>query len=72
VKEEELTIVSKNKIGRFRNGFFQEQGNEVVVHCFFMEKTFFGFRLLDLRSFAFKFTVQNVVHTFNGGTDGKD
>jgi hypothetical protein len=65
-------IVSKKKLGRFRNVFTQEQENELAEHCSFMEKRSFGLKPMELRRLAFDFAVRNnILHPFKDGMNGK-
>jgi hypothetical protein len=66
-------IVSKKKVGTFRNIFTQEQENELAEHCLFMEKRLFGLKPMELRRLDFDFAVRNnILHPFKDGMNGKD
>lgn len=72
-KEGDAQVVSKKKLGRFRNVFTEEEENELVEHCLFMEKRLFGLKPLELRRLAFDYASKNnIEHCFKDGMAGKD
>ncbi|KAB0802155.1 hypothetical protein PPYR_04341 [Photinus pyralis] len=74
-KEGEPNSVSLKQLGRFRKVFSNEEELDLVNHCLFMEKRFFGLRISDLRYLAYQFAQQNnKAHAFNAetGRAGKD